>query len=79
MLNLDGLLKELMNTTRERRLVDGELDEICRDFEVLAIDYNRVAQLPGDDARRQQTAICESLKGLEEEISRKLRRYEERD
>jgi hypothetical protein len=79
MLNLDGLLEELMSTTRERRLVDGELDEICRDFEVLAIDYNRVAQLPGDDARRQKTDIYESLKGLEQEIRRKLRHYEERD
>ncbi len=79
MLNLDGLLEELMSTTRERRLVDGELDEICRDFEGLAIDYDRVAQLPGDDARRQKTDICESLKGLEQEIRRKLRHNEERD
>ncbi len=68
MFSLDNSLTELLDTIRERRLVDAELDEIWRDFETLSIDFNRVAQLEGDEAGRQKIVIHESLEALEQEI-----------
>ena len=77
--NLDDILTDLKSNICERRLVDAELDEICCDFESLTFDYKRAEQLGGEEASRQKIVIHESLEALEQEIRRKLRRYEERD
>lgn len=68
MLNVNDTLADLKSSIHERRLVDAELDEICRDFESLKTDYNRTAQLEGDEAVRQASIILESLEALEQEI-----------
>ena len=71
-LTLDDILTDLVATIGERRLVDPELDEICRDFEALAMDYNSLVQSERNEDLRQKAAIRESLEGLEQEIRKKI-------
>ena len=45
-LTLEDILTDIVATIGERRLVDPELDEICRDFEALAMETHEIQNIP---------------------------------
>ncbi len=80
-LNLEphmDILKEsfpdLVEVIHQCRIADAELDEICRDFELLKTDLRKAMRLNGGLDSPYQNDLRESIAGLREEILLRVRK-----
>jgi len=58
---------------RQRRVIDADLDEILRDYELLLVDLQDAVNLERQQKDSLQADLRESLAGLKMEILTKLR------
>lgn len=58
---------------RHGRGVDPVLDEICRDYETLAVDLKEAERVEGLLDYGRQMELRDTLKGLQEEIFARLK------
>lgn len=65
---IEESLSELAGTIQKQRINDAVLDEICKDYELLMADLNKVSQCRDNEKNRLQTDLENSLEGLRQEI-----------